>query len=150
MSNVRMPIKTKKEGDTITKVCVEDIYKIINRVLNSMNDAYDNSIEILNSTHKQYDDYEGELIIGTGVSKPCDSDTFDEKVGNNIAFMKAKLNANIKKHNILTRIWNNYTYVLDAIDADLNKIDDYILMDLNNIREYNPSYLENIEEELGI
>ena len=32
MDNVRLPIRTSREGNKITKVCVEDIYKMINRI----------------------------------------------------------------------------------------------------------------------
>ncbi len=100
MNDVRLPIETSREGDKITKVCVEDIYKVVNRVVEALDKAYNNSIDIIDSIHKDYNDYEGELIIGTGVSQPCHGDVFYESIGNDIAFMKAKLNANIKKHNI--------------------------------------------------
>ena len=51
MNEVKLPIKTIKEGNKITKVCVEDIYKIINRLQKSMDDAYNKSMEIINSVH---------------------------------------------------------------------------------------------------
>lgn len=150
MSNVRMPIKTTREGDKITKVCVEDVYKIINRVLATMDKAYNKSADIVDTVWKEYGDYEGQLIIGTGVSQPCLTDAFDEEIGNNIAFMKAKLNANIKKHNLLVRIFNTWGDAMDSIDEEINKIDDYIKMDLDGIRRHNPEYLSNLEDILGI
>ena len=150
MSNVRMPIKTTKNGEKIAKICVEDVYKIINRIYESIDKSYNESTSILDSVHKQYGDYEGELIVGTGISEPCPPDKFDEKIGNDIAFMKAKLNANIKKHNLLTKVWNSYEKVLYDIDTELIKIDSYIKMDLDNLRKYNPSYLEDLEYDLGI
>ena len=64
--------------------------------------------------------------------------------------MKAKLNANIKKHNVLCRVYNEVQKSLDTIDEELSKIDNYIIMDLNALRHYNPEYLPNIEEKLGI
>lgn len=150
MNDVRMPIETTRDGNKITKVCVEDVYKIINRIQDAMNKAHNNSVDIIDSIHKEYNEYEGELIIGTGISQPCMTDAFDEEIGNNIAFMKAKLNANIKKHNFLVRIWNEYLHVLDSIDTEICKIDDNIKKDLNGIRYHNPEYLLNIEEKLGL
>lgn len=150
MSNVRMPIETTREGDKITKVCVEDVYKIINRVLATMDKAYNKSTDIVDTVWKEYGDYEGQLIIGTGVSQPCLTDAFDEEIGNNIAFMKAKLNANIKKHNLLVRIFNAWGDAMDSIDEEISKVDDYIRMDLDGIRRHNPEYLSNLESKLGI
>lgn len=150
MSNVRMPIETTREGDKITKVCVEDVYKIINRVLATMDKAYNKSTDIVDTVWKEYGDYEGQLIIGTGVSQPCLTDAFDEEIGNNIAFMKAKLNANIKKHNLLVRIFNAWGDAMDSIDEEISKVDDYIKMDLDGIRRHNPEYLSNLENTLGI
>lgn len=155
MSNVRLPIETTRDGNKITKVCVEDVYKIMNRVIEAMDKAHNNSVDIINSVDKNYvsnDDtkYFGSLIIGKGISQPCLKDAFDEGIGNDIAFMKAKLNANIKKHNLLVRVWNEFDKLLDIIDIDLGKIDDYIYDDLMRLRQYNPEYLEGIEETLGI
>lgn len=150
MSNVRMPIETTREGNKITKVCVEDVYKIINRVLATMDKAYNKSTDIVDTVWKEYGDYEGQLIIGTGVSQPCLTDAFDEEIGNNIAFMKAKLNANIKKHNLLVRIFNAWGDAMDSIDEEISKVDDYIKMDLDGIRRHNPEYLSNLEDKLGI
>ena len=150
MSNVRMPVRTEREDTQITKVCVEDIYKIINRVQEALDKAYNNSEKILNSIHKIYDGFEGELIVGTGVSKPCGEDVFNEDTGNDIAFMKAKLNANIKKHNLLCRVYNEAFDLQRIIDNDLSKIDSYILSDLYDLRFYNQDYLTGIEDELGI
>lgn len=150
MSNVRLPIETIREGNKITKICVEDVYKIINRVQEAMNKSYNNAVDILDSIHKEYGDYEGELIIGTGISQPCLNDAFDEEIGNNIAFMKAKLNANIKKHNFLVRVLNEIFKVVDAIDIELEEVDNYILLDLRGIRLHNPDYLLNIEEGLRV
>lgn len=141
MDNVRMPIETTRDGNKITKVCVEDVYKMINRVQDAMNKAHDNSVDIIDSIHKDVNGYEGELIIGTGVSQPCLTDAFDEEIGNNIAFMKAKLNANMKKRNLLYRVYNQYISVLEAIDVELDKIDKYIDLDLEGIRKHNPEYL---------
>lgn len=141
MCNVRMPIETTREGNKITKVCVEDVYKMINRVIEAMDKTYNNSIGILNSVHKEVNGYEGELIIGTGISQPCITDAFDEEIGNNIAFMKAKLNANLKKLNLLIRIYNQYVDVLDSLDNEIDKIYNYINLDLDGIRKHNPEYL---------
>lgn len=144
MNDVKLPIKTIKKGEKTTKVCVEDIYKMLNRIIDSMDKTYNNSIDIINSVNKTYDKYTGELIIGTGVSQPCNGDVYDEEIGNNIAFMKAKLNANLKKRNILYRIWNEYTKIFDTLNKELIKIDNYVDMDIKNIRKYNPEYLNHL------
>lgn len=141
MDNVRMPIETTREGNKITKVCVEDVYKMVNRVIEAMDKAYNSSVEILDSIHKEVNGYEGELIIGTGISQPCLTDAFDEEIGTNIAFMKAKLNANLKKRNLLYRIYNKYVDVLNSLDTEIEKVENYIDMDLEGIRKHNPEYL---------
>ena len=155
MSNVRLPIETTRDGNKITKVCVEDVYKIMNRVIEAMDKAHNNSVDIINSVDKKYvsnddSEYFGSLVIGRGVSQPCLTDAFDEEIGNDIAFMKAKLNANIKKHNLLTKVWNEFDKLLDIIDIDLSKVDNYICDDLMRLRQYNPEYLEGIEDALNI
>jgi len=150
MNDVRMPIETYREGNKITKVCVEDVYKIINRIQDSMSKSYNNSVDILDNIHKNYNDYEGELIIGTGISKPCMSDAFDEEIGNNIAFMKAKLNSNIKKYNFLVQVFNTWQKFLDGLDNEIYKVDANIKRDLNGIRQYNSEYLPDIENKLGL
>ena len=157
MTDVRMPIETTRDGNKITKVCVEDVYKIINRIENAMDKAYDESKDVLEDIDKKYwpDSqpnivYEGCLIIGTGISQPCVTDVFDESIGNNIAFMKSKLNANIKKHNFLVKVYNFWKNFLDTVDKDLHKVDNNIKRDLNGIRQYNPDYLCGIEEKLGL
>ena len=141
MCNVRMPIETTREGNKITKVCVEDVYKMINRVIDGMDKAHNNSVDIIDSIHKEVNGYEGELIVGTGVSQPCLTDAFDEEIGNNIAFMKAKLNANLKKRSILFRIYNQYIDLLSNLDDEIEKIEDYIWLDIDGIRKHNPEYL---------
>ena len=154
MSNVRMPIETSREGEKITKVCVEDVYKIINRVMEQMDKSYNNSKEILDSVHKRYwangDKnvyYEGELLIGTGTSQPCNGDKFDEEIGNEIAFKKMKFNVNNKKYNVLRRVYNQYVDLLNVLEHEMNKVLFYIDYDLDGIREYNPDYLKDCFKE---
>lgn len=141
MNEVRLPIETTREGNKITKVCVEDVYKMLNRIIEAMDKAHNNAIDIIDSIHKEYGDYEGSLIIGTGISQPCMTDAFDEEIGNNIAFMKAKLNANLKKMNIIRRVWNEYGNVLKTLDKESQKIAEYVVKDVEGVRLYNPEYL---------
>ena len=150
MSDVRMPIETVREGNKITKTCVEDVYKIVNRVIAAMDKAYNNSVDIIDSL--QNDEYgkDSAVVFGKGVSQPCLTDAFDEEIGNNIAFMKMKLNANIKTRNFLVKVFNEYMKALDAINEDILKVDDKILMDLEGVRLHNPDYLSDIECKLGI
>lgn len=139
----RPSILTLKEGEKTIKVCIEDIAKLFYKIQGSIIDADQFSFDLM---HR----YRDGKVMGVGRSKPCLTDAYDEEIGNNIAFMKAKLNANIKKHNALVRIYNAYINVLDSIDEGLSKIDDYIKMDLRGVRQYNPDYLSDLEEKLGI
>ena len=151
MTNVKFPIKTVREGNKITKVCVEDVYKMLNRIIEKQNVT----AELLESLHKTVETKEGalvpgEFIIGTGISQPCLTDAFDEEIGSNIAFMKAKLNANLKKYRFLTKVWNSLIKTLDTVDDEFDRISEMILMDLDGVRKHNPDYLDGIEYELGI
>ena len=148
-NEVRLPIETTREGDKITKVCVEDIYKMVQRLYDTLYKSYSESKEIIDSSYKKYwsnvEDntvYTGYLVVGTGVSEPCGEDTFDEDTGNNIAFMKAKLNANIKKYNIVRRVHNKFVDALVKFGNEMDKILDYIDMDIDALREYNPDYMK--------
>ena len=151
MKNVKLPITTVREGNKITKVCVEDVYKMINRIAEKQNITA-NLLDSLTKRIKGGNGVvaEGEFIVGTGVSQPCMSDAFDEEIGSNIAFMKAKLNANLKKYRFLTKVWNSLVKTLDTVDDEFDRVSELILMDLDGIRKHNPEYLDGIEYELGI
>lgn len=136
-----MPIETNREGNAITKICVEDIDKIINRVRVTLNQSYSSILDIIHSIQKDYKGVNGKFIIGTGTSQPCLTDAFDEEIGNNIAFMKSKLNANIKKRNILRRIYKELIKVEESLETEMSKIDEYINLDIDGIRKHNPEYL---------
>ena len=151
MTNVKFPIKTVREGNKITKVCVEDVYKMVGRIV----EKHNATAELLESLHKTVETEDGalvpgEFIIGTGISQPCLADAFDEEIGSNIAFMKAKLNANLKKYRFLTKVWNSLIKTLDTVDDEFDRVSEMILMDLDGVRKHNPDYLNGIEYELGI
>ena len=154
MSNenrVEFPIQTSRDGNKITKVCVENYYKMINRIMDAENRSAEKWNEVYDSLEKTVSNSKGEkmtnwLIIGTGVSQPNIKDTFDEQIGNNIAFMKAKLNANMKKRNVLIKFWNAAMITVDAIDEEIAKVDNLIEMDLHNLRQYNPEYLNYLDK----
>ena len=150
MNDVRMPIETVREGNKITKTCVEDVYKIVNRVIAAMDKAYNNSVDIIDSLQNDKYGEDSAVVFGRGISQPCLTDAFDEEIGNNIAFMKMKLNANIKTRNFLIKVFNEYMKALDTINEDILKVDDKILMDLEGVRLHNPDYLSDIEYKLGI
>ena len=135
-----LPIETTKEGNKITKVCVEDIYKILNRVIDTLDKTYNNSMEIMDNTYQIHNDCEGNFIIGTGVSEPCGEDEFDEELGNEIAFRKAKLNANLKKVRLLKRIQRKIFESLDTVDEELERLCKFIEMDESFLRLYNPDF----------
>lgn len=154
--DVRLPIETTIEGEKTTKVCVEDMYKAVNRVIESYNkfinyaeQAFDEVDQVEVET-RDNGTWEGCLVIGRGISQPCHGDVYNEQIGHDIAFMKAKLNANIKKWNFFVKLWNQNLKLSSAIDNEIKRIETNILLDLDGVREYNPEYLEDIEVKLGI
>ena len=136
------PIETFRDGNKITKICVEDYYKMINRI----SEAEERSAEKWNEIWDSMGEDNTCVITGIGTSQPCMTDAFDEEIGNNIAFMKAKLNANMKKRNILRRLWNAAMITIDAIDEEWDKLDQMIAYDLNGLRNYNSEYLNHLDE----
>jgi hypothetical protein len=124
---------------------------MLNRIIEKQNVTAD----LLESLHKTVETTDGalvpgEFIVGTGISQPCLTDAFDEEIGSNIAFMKAKLNANLKKYRFLDKVWNSLIKTLDAVDDEFHRVSEMILMDLEGVRKHNPEYLNGIEFELGI
>lgn len=147
---VRLPIITNRNGNKITKECAEDVYKIVNRVYAAMDKAYNKSVDVLEALPTYNGDPDTCIIIGRGTSQPCLTDAFDEEIGNNIAFMKMKLNANLKKFNFLVKVFDNFLDCTDTIYEDIERIQNVIMMDLEGIRKHNPDYLEGIEKKIGI
>ena len=140
MNNVNLPIETIRDGNKITKICVEDVTKMLNRIKQAMNISYSNISSHMHSINKRYKGANGPLIVGKGVSQPCFTDAFDEEIGNNIAFMKAKLNANIKKYRLLLKIAKEQAKLFDVIQNELLKLDSYITLDIEGIKKHNPDY----------
>ena len=56
MKEVRLPIETIKNGGTTIKVCVEDVYRLINRLYDVLYRLGINSETVLKSIHKEYKD----------------------------------------------------------------------------------------------
>lgn len=135
-----LPVKTIKQGETTVKVVVDDFYKTLNRIIDGLSNLVDNSNTIINSVHKEYGDYEGELIIGRGVSQPCNGDKYDEALGSEIAFRKAKINGNLKKiriiERLLTKLWK-YEFILSE---ELTNLDTQLLEDSDYMRKLNPDF----------
>lgn len=146
-NKIEYPIVTKREGNKITKICVEDIHKMLNQIQDEMTKRYNNVIDIIDSIDKEVENSKGEigvgsLIVGTGISQPCLTDAFDEEIGNEIAFKKAKLNANIKKYKLLGKVVKEWDLFIGFIhDNFASKIWNYIDFDLEGIRRHNPNYL---------
>lgn len=140
MNNVNLPIETIRDGNKITKICVEDVTKMLNRIKHAMNVSYSNMSSHIHSIDKRYKGASGPLVVGKGVSQPCFTDAFDEEIGNNIAFMKAKLNANIKKYKLLQKILKEQLKLQDAIHNELSKLASYITLDIEGIKKHNPDY----------
>lgn len=154
--DVRLPIETTIEGEKTTKVCVEDMYKAVNRVIKSYNKFIDyaeqafDEVDQVKVETRDNGTWKGCLVVGRGISQPCHGDVYNEQIGHDIAFMKAKLNANIKKWNFFVKLWNQNLKLSSAIDNEIKRIETNILLDLDGVREYNPEYLEDIEVKLGI
>lgn len=142
MNEVRLPIETKREGDKITKICVEDSYKFLNRIIEPLNKMYNNVADITDSLHQEYGNYEGEFIIGVGVSEPCSGDQFNEEIGNEIAFRKAKLKANLKKYRILDRTFKELDKFYSTLVTEINTIEKYLSDDIYAIRQYNEDFMK--------
>lgn len=140
MNNVNLPIETIRDGNKITKICVEDVTKMLNRIKYAMNVSYSNMSSHMHSIDKRYKGASGPLVVGKGVSQPCFTDAFDEEIGNNIAFMKAKLNANIKKYRLLLKIVKEQAKLYDVIHNELSKLASYITLDVEGIKKHNPDY----------
>ena len=53
----------------------------------------------------------------------------------------------MKKRNVLFKLWNSVMITVDAIDKEINKVDELIAYDLHNMRNnYNPGYLPNLDD----
>ena len=149
-NRIEYPIQTICEGNKITKICVEDFYKMLNRICDEDIRGTKEFEEIWDSLDIEVFNKDGEkgigcLIVGKGTSQPNIQDAFDEEIGNNIAFMKAKLNANMKKRNILFKLLKAKFIVVNAIEKEISKLDYKIALDLEGLRVYNPDYLNNLD-----
>lgn len=149
------PIITDTNGEEITKYCVEDVYKIINRLDSIISRHKDKIEEIYDSYYTETvdvegDDVEGYLIIGKGTSKPCEPDIFNEDVGNHLAFVKSKLNANLKKLNLISKVSGELCKAFPELDMEYRKFGKEVIRDLEEIRKYNPDYLSDIEYDFGL
>lgn len=145
-----LPIKTIKDGESTTKIIVEDVYKTINAVYEALDKCYNNSSNILDSVHRQYtndegETYEGELIVTAGISEPCHGDVYDEEIGNEIAFRKAKVKANLRKNRILKRIVDELCTCIKTTLNEAEKSYKYLNMDIKALRKYNPDYLKDFK-----
>ena len=150
-NRIEYPIQTIREGNKITKICVEDFYKMLNRICDEDIRGNKEFEEIWDSLDVEVPNKDGEkgigcLIVGTGISQPNIQDAFDEEIGNNIAFMKAKLNANMKKRNILFRLLKAKHIVIKAIEKEIYNLNSKVALDLKGLRKYNPNYLNNLDE----
>lgn len=135
-----MPIETIKSNfsNTIVKICVEDVHKLTNKIMCPLYHALDQAIEIMEETLFSYNSV-GKCIKGTGVAV-CHDDNYDEEVGCEIAFRKAKLNANIKKRNLLRRCYRLYKNALKELISEDEKLTKYINNDMEALKEFNPEY----------
>jgi len=134
------PIQTFKSSKTIVKVCVEDSHKIYDFIEDTLRNIYTKGYLLLSD--KPIDD--NLCIVGKGVAKLSEGDIFNEEIGNEIAFRKAKLNANIKKFNLYNKIISVIIKYVKGLEEQRDKILNYINKDTEAIRVYNPKFKVNI------
>lgn len=139
------PIKTIKHDDSITKVVIEDFSKTLSRILKEQQDYTKKLEELINSFQNEVrnengDLVEGTFIIGSGTAKPAPEDVFDEEIGNEIAFRKAKLFANLKKIRKLFRIISLRKTSEEYLNEQLRKLRAFVMKDEEALRKYNPEF----------
>ena len=139
-------IKTVRNGNNIAKICIEDITKLVDKIESPIRNARHKVEEILDEYYPDTLDYETNFprVKGVGVAKLMDGDTFDEEIGNDIAFRKAKLSANIKKLHLIEKAMNLYGKALDQISEEGDRLTQYIINDIEALRKYNPEFKVNI------
>lgn len=143
------PLKTIVDNQKITKVVIEDYDKVYYKLLDKIYNLY----LLVDSLKKQtpVDFEDGKLsrgYKGVGVSEPCGDDKFDETIGHEIAFKKAKLSANLKKLRKLRQIAKRIIKMNDLLLKESFKLESYIDKDLTSLRKFNPDYLKGIEDEI--
>lgn len=131
------PIKTIKHGDIIAKVCVENISKILRKIEEIEDDHYDDLTNVC-------DDYKNRIVKGVGLSRPTDNDKYDEEIGNEIAFRKAKLYCNLKKIRLIEKVMKTYMTSLDKLQNELDRYATYVNKDVAALKEYNPEFDWNL------
>lgn len=132
------PIKTYEKDNTIVKVCVEDIYKVINFIKHSRDLVYSSIYSYIDEMYN--DKYDGYYIESKGKAQCTDGDSFDSEIGNEIAFRKVKLYANIKKCNLIDKVINLYYKEITKLKQYRSRLYNYIDQDIEAIRQYNPKY----------
>lgn len=139
-------IKTVRNGNNIAKICIEDITKLMDKVESPFKSARYKVEEILDEYYPNTWDDETDIPIvkGVGVAKLMEGDIFDEEIGNDIAFRKAKLSANIKKLHLIEKVMNLYGKALDQISEEGDRLAQYIINDVEALRKYNPEFKVNI------
>lgn len=97
---------------------------------------------ISRSFHKidKYLRHTEEIIEGRGISQPCGEDVYDENIGKQIAFKKAKLHANMKKFNRIYNVYKILTKTSEKIVELLIKLNTLIEKDIDYIKQYNKDF----------
>ena len=62
-----------------------------------------------------------------------------------MAFIKAKLNANLKKRKLIIKVWKQLIETLAATEEEIDKIEELIEMDIDGVRKHNPEYMLDYE-----
>lgn len=137
------PIKTFVGKNTVVKVCTEDVSKIVKNV-RSLLQELNLCIEEMFYNNWYSDSKNGFYIESKGKAVCDDKDEFDLETGEEIAFRKVKLIANIKKFRMLSRIINKVNDILDSLIDLRTRYAEYITKDQIALEKYNPDFDYNI------
>lgn len=115
------PIKTIKNGTTTYKVVSDDLRKLKRK-------NQDRFIKLYVELNKLNNDIK-DFVTHSGISKPAASDVYDDKLGEIIAFKKAKIKNNGYRSRQLSRIIIKLCDLAEELSEEMNALDDSIDMD---------------------
>ena len=135
------PIKTYTSGKTTIKICTEDIHKLINGIAGACYKAAGEIFEKLESYKAENGDY---IVESIGIATPTQDDQFDQNIGNEIAFRKVKLSANLKKARLLIKCIKSLEQAVQVCKDKLDKVTEYIKKDTEALRTYNDEFIHHL------
>ena len=130
------PIKTFVKDNTVVKVCVEDAHRLINAVHLIAKDAYSKTLDLVGGFYS--DKYDGYYIETKGKAVCGNDDNFDEEIGNEIAFRKMKIAANIRKVHLIRGAIRVLESQIKQLYVLLDKFERFIEKDSEALKAHNP------------